>query len=224
MADPTNLQVQPVVSPGTPPPPSKLVTKDLVVGSGTEATTSSTVVVKYVGADFTTGTDFTSGTWTSNQPATFPLSTVVPGFREGIVGMKVGGRREIVIPSSLGYGEKAPRRRSRRTRRSSSSSISKRSSSGSFGNLTKMGEDDESNGPAGDGGTSDSGGQPGWFGVRCVFRWSQPLTYEERITLWEADSLDDAIALAEMDAQAYAERLIPSTSRWRRRTGSARSG
>ncbi len=70
-----------------------------------------------------------------------------------------------------------------------------------------MGEDDESNGPAGDGGTSDSGGQPGWFGVRCVFRWSQPLTYEERITLWEADSLDDAIALAEMDAQAYAERL-----------------
>ncbi|MGO9457717.1 MAG: FKBP-type peptidyl-prolyl cis-trans isomerase [Acidimicrobiales bacterium] len=104
VADPTNLQVQPVISPGTPPPPSKLVTKDLVIGSGTEATTSSTVVVKYVGADFTTGTDFTSGTWTSNQPASFPLSTVVPGFREGIVGMKVGGRREIVIPSSLGYG------------------------------------------------------------------------------------------------------------------------
>ncbi|MGO9457716.1 MAG: hypothetical protein ACLP62_11830 [Acidimicrobiales bacterium] len=55
--------------------------------------------------------------------------------------------------------------------------------------------------------TGEPGGQPGWFGVRCVFRWSQPLTYEERITLWEADSLDDAIAFAEMDAQAYAERL-----------------
>ncbi len=70
-----------------------------------------------------------------------------------------------------------------------------------------MGEGDEDGGPAEDVGTSEPGGQPGWFGVRCVFRWSQPLTYEERITLWEADSLDDAIAFAEMDAQAYAERL-----------------
>jgi hypothetical protein len=65
-----------------------------------------------------------------------------------------------------------------------------------------MGVDDEDIGQGGGG-----SGQPGWFGVRCVFRWSQPLTYEERITLWEADSLDDAIALAEVDAQAYAERL-----------------
>jgi hypothetical protein len=47
----------------------------------------------------------------------------------------------------------------------------------------------------------------GWFGVRCVFRWSRPSTYEERITLWEADSLDDAIAQAESEARAYAERL-----------------
>jgi peptidylprolyl isomerase len=83
-----------------------LVTKDLVVGTGTPATSSSTVVVKYVGADFTTGADFTSSTWTGGKPATFPLSTVVPGFREGIVGMKMGGRREIVIPSALGYGSK----------------------------------------------------------------------------------------------------------------------
>ena len=105
MADPTNLQVQPVISPGTPPPPTTLVTKDLVVGSGTAAKATSTVVVKYVGADFTTGTDFTSSTWTTGKPASFPLSTVVPGFREGIVGMKAGGRREIVIPPALGYGK-----------------------------------------------------------------------------------------------------------------------
>ena len=77
-----------------------------MVGTGKTAVASSTVVVKYVGADYTTGTDFTSSTWTSGQPATFPLSTVVPGFKQGIVGMKVGGRREIVIPSSLGYGAK----------------------------------------------------------------------------------------------------------------------
>jgi hypothetical protein len=55
-----------------------------------------------------------------------------------------------------------------------------------------------------DGEGHDSGG---WFGVRCVFRWSQPSTYEERVTLWEADSLDDAIAQAESEAQAYAARL-----------------
>jgi peptidylprolyl isomerase len=104
VANATNLQVQPVISPGTPPPPKTLVTKDLIIGTGPTATSSSTVVVKYVGADYTTGTDFTTSTWTSGQPATFPLTTVVPGFSQGIVGMKVGGRREIVIPSSLGYG------------------------------------------------------------------------------------------------------------------------
>jgi len=49
--------------------------------------------------------------------------------------------------------------------------------------------------------------EPGWFGVRCIFRWSQPPTYEERITLWEATSLDDAIAKAEEEARAYANRL-----------------
>ncbi|HVX20783.1 MAG TPA: hypothetical protein VHB02_05505 [Acidimicrobiales bacterium] len=54
---------------------------------------------------------------------------------------------------------------------------------------------------AGDG---DSGG---WYGVRCVFRWTRPSTYEERITLWEADSLDDAIAKAEAEARVYADRL-----------------
>jgi hypothetical protein len=50
-------------------------------------------------------------------------------------------------------------------------------------------------------------GEPGWFGVRCIFRWSQPPTYEERITLWRAESLDDAIARAEEEATAYALRL-----------------
>ena len=49
-------------------------------------------------------------------------------------------------------------------------------------------------------------GEPGWFAVRCVFRWTQPPTYEERITLWQAESLDDAIARAEAEALAYAKR------------------
>ncbi len=53
-----------------------------------------------------------------------------------------------------------------------------------------------------EGGDDGPEGEPGWFGVRCVFRWSASPTYEERITLWQADSLDDAIARAEDDAAA----------------------
>lgn len=104
VAHATDLSVQPVISPDASPSPSKLVVVDLVSGTGAVATTSSTVEVKYVGADYSTGVDFTSSTWTTNRPATFSLRDVVPGFREGIVGMEVGGRREIVIPPSLGYG------------------------------------------------------------------------------------------------------------------------
>ncbi len=104
VAQPTDLTVQPVVSAGTPPPPSTLVTKDLVVGTGATATASSTVDVKYVGANYTTGQDFTSSTWTTGKATSFALTTVIKGFAQGIEGMKVGGRREIVIPPSLGYG------------------------------------------------------------------------------------------------------------------------
>jgi peptidylprolyl isomerase len=96
--------MEPVVSPGGSPAPTKLLTKDLVVGTGTVATSSSTVQVKYVGAAYTSGQDFTSSTWTQGKATSFSLHTVVPGFAEGIVGMKVGGRREIVIPPALGYG------------------------------------------------------------------------------------------------------------------------
>jgi FKBP-type peptidyl-prolyl cis-trans isomerase len=104
VAAPTDLTTEPVISPGTPPPPTSLVTKDLVVGTGATASASSTVSVKYVGASYTTGKNFTATTWTENRPTSFALTTVVPGFSQGIVGMKVGGRREIVIPPALGYG------------------------------------------------------------------------------------------------------------------------
>jgi peptidylprolyl isomerase len=103
VANATNLQVAPVISAGTPPAPTTLVTKDLVVGSGATATPTSTVVVQYVGANYANGKVFDSS-WSRGQPATFPLNGVIPGFAQGIVGMKVGGRRVIVIPSSLGYG------------------------------------------------------------------------------------------------------------------------
>jgi len=105
VADPTNLTVEPVISAGTANPSTKLLTKNLVVGSGPAATASSTVLVKYVGADYSNGKDFTSSTWTDNKATSFSLHTVVPGFAQGIVGMRVGGRREIVIPPALGYGK-----------------------------------------------------------------------------------------------------------------------
>ncbi len=80
---------------------------------------------------------------------------------------------------------------------------------GSTVDIDEPGADEPIGGEVPIGGEGGGGGQDtrGWFGVRCVFRWSRPSTYEERITLWEADSLDDAIAKAEAEARAYAERL-----------------
>jgi peptidylprolyl isomerase len=103
VAGATDLKTAPVVSAGTGDPPSALVTRDLVVGTGVAATQSSTVNVQYVGANYSDGKVFDSS-WQRGQPATFPLAQVVPGFAQGITGMHVGGRREIVIPPALGYG------------------------------------------------------------------------------------------------------------------------
>jgi FKBP-type peptidyl-prolyl cis-trans isomerase len=102
----TDLTKEPVIGKGTATPPSVLTGTDLVVGSGTEATPTSTVTVQYVGALYDDGTVFDSS-WKRGAPATFPLLQVVKGFQGGIAGMKVGGRREIVIPPALGYGSQA---------------------------------------------------------------------------------------------------------------------
>ena len=104
MTGATNLNTEPVIGPGSAPSPGSLETKDLVVGTGQAAVASSTVTVFYVGANYTNGKVFDDTPWRQHQPTPFPLSGVVPGFAQGIVGMKVGGRREIVIPSALGYG------------------------------------------------------------------------------------------------------------------------
>ena len=98
----TNLNTEPVIGPGSAPPPAGLETKDLVVGTGQAAVASSTVTVFYVGANYANGKVFDDTPWRQHQPTPFPLSGVVPGFAQGIVGMKVGGRREIVIPSRAG--------------------------------------------------------------------------------------------------------------------------
>jgi peptidylprolyl isomerase len=101
------LSKEPHVTPPSGPPPTKLVTKEMVTGTGTAAKTGSAVAVNYVGALYKTGKVF-DASWKRNEPFTFTLGKgqVIPGWEQGIVGMKVGGRRELIIPAALGYGAK----------------------------------------------------------------------------------------------------------------------
>jgi peptidylprolyl isomerase len=101
------LSKEPHVTPPSGPPPTKLVTKEIIAGTGTEAKTGSAVAVNYVGALYKTGKVF-DASWKRNEPFTFTLgkSQVIPGWEQGVVGMKVGGRRELIIPAALGYGAK----------------------------------------------------------------------------------------------------------------------
>ena len=102
---PAALSTKPKVVPPSGPPPKKLVIKDLIKGTGPAATASSTVTVQYVGVLYKGGKQF-DASWNdgSGQPVSFPLSGVIKGWQQGIPGMKVGGRRELIIPPSLGYG------------------------------------------------------------------------------------------------------------------------
>jgi FKBP-type peptidyl-prolyl cis-trans isomerase len=97
---------KPVVTVPTGPAPTKLVTKDLVTGTGQTAKAGQTVTVNYVGVLYKNGKEFDSS-WSRNQPFTTALTngSVIPGWVQGIPGMKVGGRRELIIPASLAYGK-----------------------------------------------------------------------------------------------------------------------
>ncbi len=87
--------------------PFELVVEDLVVGDGDEATKGSKVAVHYVGVAFSTGQEF-DASWNRGQPFSFPLGggQVIAGWDRGVAGMKVGGRRRLVIPPHLGYGNR----------------------------------------------------------------------------------------------------------------------
>jgi peptidylprolyl isomerase len=88
-------------------PPADLVIVDEIVGDGTEATAGHTAVAHYVGVAFSTGEEFDSS-WNRGDPLAFPLGAgrVIKGWDQGIAGMKVGGRRRLVIPPHLGYGDR----------------------------------------------------------------------------------------------------------------------
>jgi peptidylprolyl isomerase len=86
-------------------PPAELQITDLVVGDGQEAKAGHQVKVHYVGVAFSTGEEF-DASWGRGTPFQFPLGAgrVIAGWDQGVAGMKVGGRRKLVIPAHLGYG------------------------------------------------------------------------------------------------------------------------
>ena len=102
----TDLKHKPKVAKPTGNPPSTLVVKDLVTGKGPAAKPGDTLSVAYVGKSFSTGKQF-DASWDRPGPAfQFPLGggQVIQGWDRGLVGMKAGGRRELIIPADLGYG------------------------------------------------------------------------------------------------------------------------
>jgi peptidylprolyl isomerase len=86
-------------------PPQDLVTDDEIVGDGRQAVAGDRVVVHYSGVAWSTGRQF-DASWDRNDPFDFRLGAgeVITGWDQGVAGMRVGGRRRLTIPPSLGYG------------------------------------------------------------------------------------------------------------------------
>lgn len=85
------------------PAPAELVITDLVVGDGDEAGPGDTVDVHYLGIEYDTGEEFDSS-WNRGESITFPLRGLIQGWQDGIPGMRIGGRRQLVIPPEQAYG------------------------------------------------------------------------------------------------------------------------
>ena len=88
-------------------PPADLVVTDVTVGDGPEAAANQTVKVHYVGVALSTGEEF-DASYNRGEPLQFRLGIgqVISGWDQGLQGMKVGGRRQLVIPPHLGYGDR----------------------------------------------------------------------------------------------------------------------
>ena len=96
---------RPDVDPYDGPPPTDLVVEEITAGDGPEAVPGQTVTVHYVGVAHSTGEEF-DASWNRGQPFEFKLGKgqVIPGWDQGVQGMKVGGRRKLTIPSAMAYG------------------------------------------------------------------------------------------------------------------------
>jgi peptidylprolyl isomerase len=100
-----SAETKPEVQVPSSAPPQKLVEKDLIEGDGAEAKAGDEVTVQYVGVGYDTKEQF-DASWDRGEPFTFNLGAgeVIPGWDQGVAGMKVGGRRELVIPPGMAYG------------------------------------------------------------------------------------------------------------------------
>ncbi|GAA5194290.1 FKBP-type peptidyl-prolyl cis-trans isomerase [Rugosimonospora acidiphila] len=98
---------KPEIDPIEGAPPADLVIEDITVGEGEEARPGQQATVHYVGVAHSTGEEF-DASWNRGSPFAFPLGggRVIAGWDRGVVGMRVGGRRRLVIPPHLGYGNR----------------------------------------------------------------------------------------------------------------------
>jgi len=96
---------KPTVEKGSGPPPTKLVVEDLVEGTGPGAKAGDRLTMHYVGVDYRTGKQF-DASWDRGEPFGLQLGAgmVIPGWDEGLVGIRKGGRRKLTIPPDLAYG------------------------------------------------------------------------------------------------------------------------
>lgn len=100
-----DLSKKPVIPHPSGPPATALQKRDVVRGKGPAAKKGAKLTVQYVGVANSTGQQF-DASWDRGQPFVFKLGAgmVIPGWDQGLVGMKQGGRRELVIPGNLAYG------------------------------------------------------------------------------------------------------------------------
>jgi peptidylprolyl isomerase len=101
-----NAGEAPTITAPTGDAPTELIAQDVIAGNGTEVVATSTLTVHYTLMKWSDGSILESS-WTNGAPATFPLSGVIRGWQQGLLGAKVGGRRLLVIPPALGYGPMA---------------------------------------------------------------------------------------------------------------------
>jgi peptidylprolyl isomerase len=104
-ASDTDLSTKPTIPTPGGTPPAALESRDVVKGKGKAAKAGDKLTVQYVGVAYSTGQQF-DASWDRGQPFQFQLGAhmVIPGWDQGLVGMKVGGRRELIIPPALAYG------------------------------------------------------------------------------------------------------------------------
>lgn len=104
-AESTDINVKPVIPKPEGEPPVGLQARDVVQGNGATAESGDQVTVDYVGVSWSTGEQF-DASWDNGRPFPFRLGAgeVIPGWDQGVSGMRVGGRRQLVIPPDLAYG------------------------------------------------------------------------------------------------------------------------